>query len=405
METHLFERLLYEEESTTLDFKRDQYRFVKASDEDKSELLKDIIGFANAWRRSNAYILIGVDDVRGGKANVVGIPPDDHLNDHSLQQFVNNLTNRAVRFHYEAFGYEGMQVGIICIENQHRPIYLKHNYGKLKKGEVYVRRGSSTDPTKPADPDEIALMGNDGSTEAANVRLSIEFAEVSRNRPIGHELQLNAEYCTMPELESIPELSERSQYITLPNGQKFPILDMSSFDISTQLNPHYFVQLANYTFFERLVKRCRMVVSNTGEIAAEDVRIEIEIRTGEGIAVFDDSQVPSVPQQRENKFVPADFTNFKLRRSLRDPGYIDIEKDDEHFTIEVDCGDLQPGRHVWTSEFSIGVCESGEYQIRGRIFASNLPEPLEFTLSIKATIDQTQMSVDELLSLEAPAEE
>jgi hypothetical protein len=59
MNNELLERLLYEEESNTLDFKRDQYPFVKASDNEKSELLKDVLGFANAWRRSEAYIVIG----------------------------------------------------------------------------------------------------------------------------------------------------------------------------------------------------------------------------------------------------------------------------------------------------------------------------------------------------------
>ena len=34
-------------------------------------------------------------------------------------------------------------------EGQKRPIYLKRNYGKLKKEEVYMRRGSSTAP-RPA---------------------------------------------------------------------------------------------------------------------------------------------------------------------------------------------------------------------------------------------------------------
>src|SRR5687768_14434676 len=120
MDGVLFERLLYEEESATLDFKRDQYPFAKASDEEKSELLKDILGFANAWRRGEAYILIGVEDVRGGRGNVVGIPAADHLADHSVQQFVNNLTNRPVRFHYEAFGFEGKQVGVIRVEEQPR---------------------------------------------------------------------------------------------------------------------------------------------------------------------------------------------------------------------------------------------------------------------------------------------
>lgn len=155
-----FERLPYEEESPTLDFKRDQYHFAKASEEEKSELLKDILGIANAWRRSEAYILIGVEDVRGGRSNVYGIAAADHLADHSLQQFVNSLTNPPVRFGYEAFGFEGKQVGIIRIEEQPRQFYLKRDYGKLKKHEVYVRRGSSTDPTKPATLDEVAQMGH-----------------------------------------------------------------------------------------------------------------------------------------------------------------------------------------------------------------------------------------------------
>jgi len=103
MNKDLFENLIYEEESTTLDFKSQQYRFSKESEEVKSELLKDIIGFANAWRRSDSYILIGVKEVRGGRGEVVGIDNSEHLDDHALQQFVNNLTNRPVRFHYEAF--------------------------------------------------------------------------------------------------------------------------------------------------------------------------------------------------------------------------------------------------------------------------------------------------------------
>jgi hypothetical protein len=174
MNNELFESLLYEEESTTLDFKKEQYRFVKATDNEKSELLKDILGFANAWRRSEAYILIGVEDVRGGRSDIVGIPATDHLDDHSLQQFVNNLTNQPVRFHYEAFGFEGKQVGIIRVDGeQTRPIYLKKNYGKLLKGEVYIRRGSSTDPTKPASPEEIAQMRVGADQTAAAKRALI----------------------------------------------------------------------------------------------------------------------------------------------------------------------------------------------------------------------------------------
>lgn|GEM_PF-2809472 len=50
MNSTLMEELLNEEEGTTLDFKREQYRFERASDEQKGELLKDILAFANGWR-------------------------------------------------------------------------------------------------------------------------------------------------------------------------------------------------------------------------------------------------------------------------------------------------------------------------------------------------------------------
>jgi predicted HTH transcriptional regulator len=79
MTNELFERLLYDEEGTTIDFRKEQYRFVKATDEEKSELLKDILGFANAFRRSATYILIGVEEVRGDKSNVLGTGASDQF--------------------------------------------------------------------------------------------------------------------------------------------------------------------------------------------------------------------------------------------------------------------------------------------------------------------------------------
>ncbi len=159
MDTVQLESLLHLDESVTLDFKCEQYRFARATEEDKSELVKDILGFANAYRRSAAYILIGVKEVRGGRSRINGV--QTHLDDHSLQQFMKSLTNQPVRFHYETMTIEGKQIGIIQIDQQTRPLYLKKGYGKLAKEKVYVRRGSSTDPTKPATLEEIAQMRMD----------------------------------------------------------------------------------------------------------------------------------------------------------------------------------------------------------------------------------------------------
>jgi hypothetical protein len=186
MDASLFESLLYEEEGTTLDFKRDQYPFVGSSDDLKSELLKDVLAFANAWRRTDAYILIGVEEVKGGRSSVRGV--SHQLNDNDLQQFVNSKTQRPIEFSYEAFSYKAVPVGIIRVFVQDRPFFTKTQYGKVQANTVYLRRGSSTDV---ALPDEIALMGTslgDGSNKRAELVALIdelnEFCDLSRGMDI-----------------------------------------------------------------------------------------------------------------------------------------------------------------------------------------------------------------------------
>jgi len=147
------ENLINEEESSSLDFKGEQYPFEKATDADKGELIKDILAFTNAWRRSDAYILIGVNEVHGGRSIPVGVQM--HLDDAKLQQFVNSKTNRPVDFSYEVATVDQLEIGIINIPLQERPIYLVKDFGGFLKNTVYIRRGSST---AIATPDEVSKM-------------------------------------------------------------------------------------------------------------------------------------------------------------------------------------------------------------------------------------------------------
>ena len=148
------ETLLSMEEGPSLDSKREQYRFNKATNESKNELLKDILAFANAQRDCTAHILIGVEDVKGGRSKVVGV--ESHLEDASLQEFVNVRTNRPVEFSYFPFSVEGKSIGVISIPIQQRPVWTRSTYGLVKAKEVYIRHGSSN---QLASPDEIAAMG------------------------------------------------------------------------------------------------------------------------------------------------------------------------------------------------------------------------------------------------------
>src|SRR4051812_13502406 len=98
MDADTIEQLLNEEENPSLDFKRDQYPFVGATDDEKGELLKDILAFCNAWRRTDAFILVGVKEIRGARSVLNGV--SHHLDDAQLQQFVNSKVQRPATFSY-----------------------------------------------------------------------------------------------------------------------------------------------------------------------------------------------------------------------------------------------------------------------------------------------------------------
>jgi predicted HTH transcriptional regulator len=135
------EELLNESEGTALDFKRDQYPLT--NDLEKSELIKDVLAFTNSWRRTDAFILIGVEESKGGgRSNPVGITK--HLKDSDLQQLVNSKTNRPITFSYAAVKFQTVWLGVIKIPVQERPVFLTNGFGKLKADIVYVRRSSST---------------------------------------------------------------------------------------------------------------------------------------------------------------------------------------------------------------------------------------------------------------------
>jgi hypothetical protein len=188
MDPNLLEVLLNEDEGTSLDFKRDQYPLT--TDDEKAELLKDILALANAWQRTEAFILIGVDDVQGGRSVPVGV--QTHPDDANLQQLVNAKTNRKIDFRYEAVPVGGRTIGVIHVPIQDRPSYLVKNFGKLAANTVYIRRGSSTDIARP---DEIAKMGVRSDVRPPQLRL---VARVARSASFSIVLAIKNELGSGP---------------------------------------------------------------------------------------------------------------------------------------------------------------------------------------------------------------
>ena len=187
------EELLHQDEGTALDFKKEQYFFVKINNVkpkklEKSELLKDILAFANSDRECEAYILIGVEEVKGSRSIVWGLKEEEHFDDASLQEFINHKTNRPIKFAYEVHSIEDKTIGIIRISKQKRPFYAIQKYGIVEKDVVYYRSGSST---QEANPDEIIRMDRESDNQEKCIQLKYD---LERSRVINMQ-RLSREAC------------------------------------------------------------------------------------------------------------------------------------------------------------------------------------------------------------------
>jgi hypothetical protein len=347
------EGLLYQSESETLDFKVAQYPFDKATNEQKSELLKDILAFANAWRQSDAFILIGVEEVRGGRGVVRGVAT--HLLNRNLQQFVHSKTNRPVTFAYSNEILDGIEIGVISVPLQDRPIFLAKDFGNLRANVVYIRRG---DTTGEANPDEVFRMGSSASPLAGQPLLELDLVEPDARRKLGTKVELESISVELPPRKQIPKLGNGSPLYE----QGFP-------------NRNYYIELAQFARDTTFLCPLGIAITNTSTTCAEDVIVTIQIESN-GFVVIDQAHLPRQPEK--SLIVPLS------RQMLRDPEpTVSVVTLLGGFEIRAEIGTIQAGRTEWSADvFYIGARENRETEASATVFANNLRVPINVVLKL-----------------------
>ena len=372
MDLELLEQLLHEPESQSLDFKQAQYRFERASELDKSELLKDVLAFANSWRRTPAYVLIGVREVKGGRSQVIGIA--DHIEDASLQQFVNSKTQRRVELSYEVVRVEGVEIGVIEIPIQDRPVYAENDYGKVKAAVVYFRAGSST---REATPEEIARMGAQQSLEATP-NLVLSWADVGERRPL-----------------SSPHLADRLLL--------HPRLPANTFDLAARprsflsgmifrVNDNYSQELIEYCFQQALYVPLGLALTNESRSAARRVRFVGSVPAWDVSMACE--YLDPLPQREYDPVLATSDLMLPADHEVKPQ----VQRFLDRWEISVDFGDIRPRETVFThSPIWLGAAVSSVVELGGNLFADNLPEPIQCSLEVHFRVEQRPMERDDAL--------
>lgn len=372
--------LLQESEGTALDFKRDQYRFIKASEDEKAELLKDILSFANAFRRTEAVILIGVEERDDHSKAIVGVT--EHLEDASVQQFVNSKTNRPIQFSYEVVPVDGKTIGAIRIPLQTRPFHLKQGYGKLSANLVFYRQGSSTGV---ANPDIIATMGSSDASDAAESRVP----------------RLELSICDPETREAIamPAVVERD-WFDAHSGDDFNDFERATVPHGLALsyrfiNDDYWRELADFVRVHRVAFPILWRVHNNSSVIAKNVIVVLDGNRDAGEEAFE--ELPAAP---DTSYYPTATMNLQsaiAKASAKVP-CVYVDSYGSKWQAVARIGDVQPGSARWSDEpFYLGWRDSGTRSISATLTADNLPEPkvcefpIDLTIQAYPAITQTEV--------------
>ena len=143
-------------ESSSVDFKCEFYGSLSSSD-----LPKDIAAFANDISYTPKVLVFGIDDQtrKCVGINTASLPTQDSLDD-----FISKTIEPFVATEMGAYELDDCEIGYIELleSNTDRPYVIKKDCGKnnsIKKGDIFVRKGSSIQKASREDIDTFRKKG------------------------------------------------------------------------------------------------------------------------------------------------------------------------------------------------------------------------------------------------------
>lgn len=375
----LVETLLDRGEGNSIDFKLQQYDFEDADDVRKSELLKDLLAFANAWRDTTAYILIGVRD---GAQELVGLDRD--IDESRLQQFVSGKLNRPLHFVFRTIELDGKKFGLYEIPVQDRPVYSRKTYGNVKAETVYVRRGSAT---AVANPDEIARMGAEltlASTQCApNLQVRLLTSE-SGDVNAAAELVTSVVKLELPEADEFPDYPEP---VSDPFGLSFRI-HMPEFG----KNKDYYRKLGACLQERQGSVGFQLEIKNVGNAYAEGVKVTISVNASGNLSLTDEYGLKLWPKR---SYLAAALTsaNFPSRSSFS------FGEGVGRLSATLHIGKIHAGDVTYSEQLFLLYPDETLDHATIRVHADQLSAPLDILIPVNISVERREASVQTIKEL------
>jgi hypothetical protein len=383
----------YENEHTGLDFKTVQYDKLKFS-----SFLKDVIAMANAHISGPRFIIVGIKVEPDGSRTYHSIPPGQFVDDAIYQQLVRENIEPEISLAYEPYKIEENVLGVFTIDGcTDRPYMMKKDFANLRKGDMFIRKGSSQDRLTRTDLDRILASKKTSSEFIDKVHLGFnESMDTSTELPglRNHEFPSQKAECEIREVLESRKNSPQSAELLFPIlsigsafsgvwGHETPYSQMTTEDLKLLLPKvrEKYQKHDEFDLVETQAQKINLWVLNNGERYLEDVTFELHIPKIPGI--FIPNRILDDPKES--------LALLAVRRPIHSPlSYPTVKEEESRWVVFQSIGDL---RHkiktkVFQQRLRITFFEVPADKLIPVMYfvhARNLEEPLIGSLEIKIT--------------------
>jgi len=387
----------YENENTSLDFKAIQYK--KSQHED---LIKDIMSMANADVENDRYIIIGVNHESSGDREIFNIKKGDFIDSAIYQQIIRENIEPEIKIDYSPYKYKGKLLGIFKISGcSDKPYTMKKDFGELKKGDRFIRKGTHISRMIRRDLD--AIIEKKIKKDRFDGKIQLSFSGYISSQEIELAAISEIKLPSQRAAEKIKGIIKEKQLVKIKTQDADFTKISSIFELQKRLIENPF-RVANplspipyeqrtleelqenlkeidqtyhdddyYELFELNSHKINISILNEGHKYIEDASIQLQIKKMQGLFIAD--KVYEKPK-------------FVIVPSYESANYPEVDHTKSSIVIYQAIGDVK--HHLPINAFKVPIrivfldqLTGKVIEIKCKIFGKNLIEPLTETLKIK----------------------
>lgn len=388
----LFDIIEFENENTSLDFKAVQYK-----KEQFESFIKDIISLANAITKEDKYIIVGVKFKANGEREILGIN-EEFIDEATYQQIIINNVEPEIVFKYFPLEFESKKLGIFQLKEISNPPYMmKKDFGKLKQGDSFIRKGSHQKKLTRSDLDKITSNKPKENKFKGKVTFSFEEFEISAEKIIEqNEIILPSAKAEekIKRIISQKEFAENHKPVSMIyHMPRIPSLfgnstyeerDLPTLRKNLENVHETYKDDDKYCLLEETAHKINFFITNDNDEYIEDASIEICIKKSDKIIVC--KSICPKPEKHTGPLQPISIAGSKP--SWKNINYPEVSFAMENVKIFQEIGNIKhqisqtalrvPFRLVLAKNYRQNVID-----LEIKLYGRNLPEPISECLKLK----------------------